>query len=272
MNLDKQQILEFQQTVKQHYQQHYRPMPWRENTDPYYVLVSEYMLQQTQVARVLEKFPPFVQAFPNFAALAAAEQSEVLALWSGLGYNRRALFLKRCAEAIVSEYDSHIPDNIEQLCKLPGIGKATAAAILVYSGNKPISFLETNVKTVLIHHFFSDSLVVSEQQLANLAQQVLDEQDSRHWHWALMDYGTWIKKNYGNLTRKSSGYTKQSKFEGSRRQIRGNILKALLSQSKWSRVELVSFLGVAEDRFNSVVAELENEGFILVEGAYITLL
>lgn len=255
-------IDEFKTVVYNFYKENYRSMPWRENTNPYYILVSEYMLQQTQVNRVIDKFLAFTSNFPDFGTLASATNAEVLAQWNGLGYNRRALYLKRCAESIVSNYDGQIPQSMSELCKLPGIGKATASAILVYSFNMPHSFLETNVKTVLIHHFFKHEIQISDKELEIIAQEVLDKENPRAWHWALMDYGTWIKKNIGNLSKQSKSYTKQSKFEGSRRQVRGRILKALIEKNEWSHADLINHLAEPATKYYSIVEDLSKEGFI----------
>ncbi|MBN1129624.1 MAG: hypothetical protein JXA71_11585, partial [Chitinispirillaceae bacterium] len=200
--LTSQEIKLFRSAVYTHFKKHRRPLPWRTDYRSYHILVSEIMLQQTQVDRVALKFPPFIASFPDFEALARAPFPKVLALWQGLGYNRRALHLKRCAEMVVHRCHGTLPSSPEILSTFPGIGTATAASICAFAFNKPVVFLETNIRTVLIHHFFPDRSRVSDGELWPIAEAALDQKNPRRWYSALMDYGSMLKKQYGNASRR----------------------------------------------------------------------
>ena len=150
-------ISEFQQMVLDYYHQHGRPMAWRDTTDPYKILVSEIMLQQTQVERVLVKYPDFLAAFPDFASLAQAPLADILTVWQGMGYNRRAISLQKCAQRVMNEYDGMLPADVDTLATFPGIGRATASSICAFAFNMPVVFIETNIRRVFIHFFFSDA-------------------------------------------------------------------------------------------------------------------
>ena len=218
---------DFKEIIWEKARELYRDMPWRENTDPYFVLVSELMLQQTQVDRVIPKFHEFMAAFPTIQALAGAPLGDVLTVWSGLGYNRRAKFLHEAAKKTVTDFSGKIPDTLEDLIKLPGVGPNTAGAIIAYSFNKPVVFIETNVRTVYFHHFFEDQALVSDKELKELVSETVDAEHPREWYWALMDYGSYLKKQGGGRIDKSSHYKKQAPLKGSLREVRGMILKQL---------------------------------------------
>lgn len=247
-------------------------MPWRQpradgSFDPYAIMVSEVMLQQTQVSRVTPKFKEFIRQFPDVQTLAQASLGEVLRVWSGLGYNRRAKFLQQAARTITELPDSQFPQTLNMLTKLPGIGVHTAAAILVYAYSQPVPFLETNIRTVYIHHFFADSLEpVADKELLPIVAKTMDREHPRQWCWALMDYGAHLKATVGNLARRSKHYTKQSTFEGSRRQLRAHVLRLLINQPL-TNTQLAS--QVADRRRPEVLKALEKEGFITVtDGQY----
>ncbi len=254
---------EFQETVWQHYQHNKRDMPWRENTEPYYVLVSEIMLQQTQVERVKPKFEAFIQKFPDMSSLASAKLSDVLKLWNGLGYNRRAKFLLRAVQKVEKDFDGEVPKVLEELITLPGVGKNTAGAILAYSFNQPVVFIETNIRTVYFHHFFADSAeTVSDGKLSELIEATMDKENPREWYYALMDYGTFLKKQYGGRLSQSRHYKKQTPLKGSLREMRGKILKALIDGSL-SENELRQMV-VADNRFKPALKSLQKENMIFV--------
>lgn len=164
----KHEITALQETVWKYYHQHGRhDLPWRlpepdGSFDPYKILVSEIMLQQTQVPRVLPKFTEFLTKFPTGQELAEASLGEVLAAWSGLGYNRRAKFLWQAAQKVVRDFGGELPHTFEALESLPGIGKNTAGAVAAYAYNQPAIFLETNIRTIFIHHFFRDADLVPD--------------------------------------------------------------------------------------------------------------
>jgi A/G-specific adenine glycosylase len=230
-------------------------MPWRDNTDPYFVMVSELMLQQTQVDRVIPQFNSFIKAFPSIGSLAQADLSDVIKLWQGLGYNRRAKFLHQAAQQTVQRFNSILPSSTQLLQSLPGIGPNTAAAIAVYAFNQPAVFVETNIRTVYIHHFFADDFGIDDKQIRELLEQMLDRNDPRRFYWALMDYGTFLKKNGIKAHVQSKHYAKQSKLEGSLRQMRGRILKNL--------TEGVGLDDLLEDpRFEPALVGLVKDGLV----------
>ncbi len=223
-------ISRFRKEVWNYWKEHGRhSLPWRKTTDPYRILVSEMMLQQTQVPRVIEKYKSFLKKFPSVKALANASLSEVLKEWSGLGYNRRAKYLHDAARMIATS-QPHAKNAVALLSygdKLPGVGPYTRAAVRVFAFNEPDILIETNIRTVFIHHFFDDKSSVSDKELLPLIEEAAKGQDPRTWHAALMDYGVHLKKLHKNPSRRSAHYTKQSKFEGSLRQVRGAILREL---------------------------------------------
>lgn len=238
-----------------------RIFPWRYIEDPYAVLVSEIMLQQTQTHRVLEKYVQFIAQFPNFSVLAQASLRDVLACWQGLGYNRRALYLHKIAQKVVTEYDGQLPENPFILETFPGLGVATAASVCVFAFNKPYAFIETNIRAVFIQYFFLQDTIVSDKQLMPLVEQTMDLQAPRDWFYALMDYGVMIKKLCANPSRKSAHYTKQSKFEGSDRQIRGAIVRHLIAKHQINIDELKVLLKTEDERLRSIIDDLCKEGF-----------
>lgn len=299
--LTKKQITHFQKTVYAYYQKNKRALPWRKNINPYRVIVSEMMLQQTQVDRVIPKFQNFISQFPNFKSLAIAPLSLVLKMWSGLGYNRRAIALHQLAK-IVDGLPPHLTSpqagegtkrplrlwSVDDWDALPGIGPATAAAICVYAFNRPYPFIETNVRAVFIHHFFSTSVEaihelplrkVDDKDIFPLVEKTLDIKNPREWFWALMDYGVYLKKIHRNPARRSAHHVKQSKFEGSNRQLRGRILKMLLTRGRGAPSplkspsgsgthdeptvnDLAKLLCLPKQKVAPVVAQLVKDGFI----------
>lgn len=216
---------DFQEHLWQQATSLYRDMPWRQDTRPYYILVSEIMLQQTQVDRVIPKFQAFIAAYPDEQALAQAPLADVLTYWNGLGYNRRAKYLHDAAKQI-TKLDV-FPTTLVELQKLPGIGPNTAGAIMAYAYNQPVVFIETNVRTVYFHHFFPGAEQVSDAQVKELVEQTLDPEHPREFYWALMDYGSWLKRQGAGRIGASKHYKKQSPLRGSVREIRGQIIRQL---------------------------------------------
>lgn len=261
-NLTKKTIQNFRKKIYTNYKNHGRALPWRQTLEPYHILVSEIMLQQTQVDRVIDKYNQFIRIFPSIQKLAKAPVEKVLRIWQGLGYNRRALMIHRCANAIVEEYHGSIPDNPEQLQKLPGIGKTTAASICVFAFHKPLIFIETNIRTVFIYEFFHDRKDITDDELIPLIKQTLDTKHPYKFYSALMDYGAYLKKNFPNPSRKSAHHTKQSRFEGSDRQIRGKTLRLLLSQKKLSFKKMNIELQADPERLKKILQGLVREDFI----------
>ncbi|MDA1079184.1 MAG: A/G-specific adenine glycosylase [bacterium] len=234
-------------------------LPWRQTSDPYHILVSELMLQQTQVERVIPKYMSFIQKFPNFGTLVKAEQAEVMQLWQGLGYNRRAKYLHQCAKQITNK---PFPTTLTELEKLPGIGPYTATAICAFAYNQPVTMIETNIRTVFLYHFFPDRSEVKDVELLPLICETLDNDNPREWYWALMDYGSVLKKLTGNHNRRSSNYTKQSKFVGSLRQVRGEIIRLLTRATELTEAELQTKITGNKTHFPEAFLQLQKEGMI----------
>lgn len=260
---------EFQEVVWEKARELYREMPWRKDTRPYYVLVSEIMLQQTQVERVIPKFEAFIAAFPDTASLAKAPLSEVLQLWSGLGYNRRAKFLHEAAKKIESDFGGTFPETLKELVSLPGVGVNTAGALLAYSFNQPVVFIETNVRTVYFHHYFHDDTSVTDAQLREIVEETVDKEHPREWYWAIMDYGSYLKRQGVGRNDKSHHYRKQSALKGSVREVRGAILRAL---AKSPLAEDALRAETFDDaRFEPALAGLLRDGLVIKKGRLIHL-
>jgi A/G-specific adenine glycosylase len=249
---------EFQRMLRQQGEELYRDMPWRQDTRPYYVLVSELMLQQTQVDRVIPKFEAFIAAFPDEHALAQTSLADVLRLWQGLGYNRRAKFLHDAAKRVVEL--GEFPQDTAGLMTLPGVGKNTAGAIMAYAYNQPADFIETNVRAVYIHHFFADMDLVDDKEIQKLLESTIDRDHPREFYWALMDYGSWLKKQ-GVKPSRSSHYKKQSALKGSVREVRGQIVAAL-SIEDLNEHNLCEQLS-GDERFQPALDGLIRDGLVM---------
>lgn len=256
---------DFQQHVTAFYEAKGRhDMEWRHTTDPYKIVVSEVMLQQTQVPRVAVIYPKFIERFPDFAALAAAEQADLLAAWQGMGYNRRALNLQKLAGVIVNEYNGTVPQDPAVLATLPGIGPATSCSIAAFAFNRPVVFIETNIRRVFIHYFFDDDKIVDDSELLPLVAAMLPE-NSREWYWALMDLGTALKSSVKNPNQRSRHYTKQKTFEGSDRKIRGSVLKKMLEQKRGSPDVFAKEMNEEPARVRGIMEKMAGEGFFVRE-------
>ena len=285
----------FRQLVRAEGVRLYRDLPWRNTRDPYGIWVSEVMLQQTQVARVSERWPAWLEQFSDVRALAAAPVADVLAAWQGMGYNRRALALKAAAEEIVHTWEGEFPREVRELCALPGIGPATAQGIRSFAFDLPGVYLETNVRTVMLHHFFPDVPDVPDRELIPLVEatcpaavsglpgaaedggsyaEPMDEADTpRAWYYAMLDYGAYLKKTIPNPSRRSKSYARQSAFVGSRRQKRAELVRMLLDAGAEGRTgeELCQALCETETAagrepvdiglVRDILADLEREGF-----------
>ncbi len=220
------------------------------------------MLQQTQVERVLQKYEAFVDRFPDFASLASAPLREVLELWQGLGYNRRAVALQRIAQRIVNEFEGRIPDCYDTLLTLPGVGPATAGAIAAFAFEEPSVFIETNIRRVFIHFFFRTRTQVHDREILPLVAETLDRQGPRIWYYALMDYGAMLKTVSQNPNRRSIHHASQASFKGSDRQVRGLILKTLLHTPSLGFDELIRAVKESPERTKRLAHSLEQEGFV----------
>lgn len=258
----------FQKTILDFYHNNGRILDWRipdagGEFDAYKILVSEVMLQQTQVVRVIPKYQEFLKLFPDFQTLASAPLADVLRAWAGLGYYRRARFLHETAKIIMSSYNGIILRDQAELTQLPGVGQNTAAEVLVYAYNLPLVFIETNIRTVFIHHFFEDEVDISDAKLMPYINESLQSQDPRTWYWALMDYGSFLKQTRPNPGVRSKVHVKQSVFKGSLRFIRGQVLKEL-------RVDRATTKHLTEHiqdkRLPGVLEDLQREGLITKKG------
>lgn len=252
----------FQNLIWNYFKNHGRDLPWRHTTDPYHIFVSEVMLQQTQVPRVITKYTEFIYRFPTWASLANATPGEVLKAWQGLGYNRRGLFLYRSAHIVMNEYNGVLPSDPTLLEHLPGIGHATARSIAAFAFNSPVVFIETNIRRIFIHHFFPTQQHVSDADILPLVAKTLPKNRARLWYSALMDYGTTLPKIITNPNRRSAHYTRQSKFEGSKRQIRGNILKYLTQHPNATSTTLSRYAHTTTAIITPILNQLTTEGLI----------
>jgi A/G-specific adenine glycosylase len=256
----------FRETVWSFYRANGRQMPWRGIDDAYGVLVSEVMLQQTQVARVTTRWAEWMAVFPTIDALAAAPFAAVLDRWQGLGYNRRAVALKRCAEEVAERFGGVLPADPALLATLPGIGPATAAAVVDYAYEVPAAFIETNVRAALLHVFFADADDVPDRELRPIAEAVWDRDDPRGWGYALTDYGAHLKRTLPNPSRRSRHHVRQSPFEGSRRQKRARLLRAVLGRPGLDAGVYAGEVGVAPGEALELLEALSAEGFLARSG------
>lgn len=241
-------------------------LPWRNTRDPYAILVSEVMLQQTQVDRVRPYFERWMRRFPNVEALARAPLADVLKEWQGLGYNRRGKLLRECAQAVLVRHGGNVPRDRAQLLSLPAIGPYTAGAIRAFAFDEPDVFIETNIRSVIIHHFFPRSRKVPDAKLIPILTKALEGVESpREWYWALMDYGVLIKKKHPNPSRRSKHHVAQTPFEGSLRQLRGRILRRLL-EGPIAQSVLAREHTTATHRIEKVLRAMKAEGLVERKG------
>ena len=267
------QLAAFTRRVWQQGERLYRDLPWRNTRDPYAILVSEVMLQQTQVSRVLGRWEQWLEAFPTAQSLATAPVTPVLELWQGMGYNRRALNLKRSAEEVVARFGGHVPQGREELLSLPGVGPATAAGVRAFAFCQPGVYLETNVRTVFLHELYQGRDKVRDKELEPLVAVTCPEAGPqvRSWYYALLDYGAHLKRTQPNPSRRSAQHTRQSAFEGSHRQKRAYLLRRVL-EAPASTGQLADDLSQAErsagrpalsaGQVAAIMEELAGEGFV----------
>ena len=258
------QLDQFIEAVWDFYKNNKRDFLWRnKNPEPYHVVVSEIMLQQTQTSRVAIKFLEFIEKFPSFEKLAQAERVDVIATWVGLGYNRRAVALHEIAKTIVREFDGKLPHCVETLKPFKGLGHATASSIVAFAFNVPTIFIETNIRTVFIHSFFNKEQEVPDQLLLPLIEKTVCKANPREWYYALMDYGVYLKKEFKNPSRKSKHHIIQSSFEGSDRQIRGAIIKLLSQKKQLEIAQLFDLLEFDKNRIKQQCDKLVKEGMLI---------
>jgi A/G-specific adenine glycosylase len=251
-------IKQFQKIIRIYYKNHKRDLPWRKTRDPYKIFVSEVMLQQTQAERVIPKYKSFLKKFPTVQALASAKLADVLRQWQGLGYNRRALYLKRAAEKVVKDFGGKFPKDVKTLETLPGVGPATAGDVVIFAWNMPAVVIETNIRSVFIHFFFKGKGKVADKEIMPLVEKTLKGENAknpREWYYALFDYGVYLKKTL-NPGRRSAHHIRQSPFKGSYREKRGHILRSVLQTTKLPE------RSIAKKEMRKILSGLERDGFI----------
>jgi A/G-specific adenine glycosylase len=257
-------ILLFQKIIQENYIKRGRMLPWRQTDNPYHILISEIMLQQTPVSRVLKKYDEFITTFPDFTALATAPLHSVLTKWQGLGYNRRAIALKQIAQEVLADYGGELPSCPKTLQKLPGIGQYSASAISALAFNQPTIFIETNIRAVYIYFFFVNKNGIADCEILPIVDATLDRDNPREWYYALFDYGAILKKEE-KLTERSLHYQPQATFKGSNRELRGQILRLLLERSPISLSELVDELEGKPMQVKNNLSALQKEGFLMLK-------
>jgi len=269
VSLSPESIRDFQDTIYSNYRESGRSFPWRETKDPYRILVSEIMLQQTQTDRVVPKYLDWLDRFPNLQALAEAPFQDVLERWIGLGYNRRARYLQEACKKIADEYAGEFPREARELEKLPGIGKYTSAAVSTFAFGIPNAFIETNIRAVFLFFFFKDETDVHDADIMEAVEATMDRADPRSWYYALMDYGSSLKKRVVNPNRKSRHYAKQSRFSGSLRQARGAIIRHLGKKGNATLQTIATAEGLPFERIEEAARSLVSEGMVAeAEGIY----
>ncbi len=262
----------FRAKVYRHFEEHGRRLPWRTTRNPYFILVSEIMLQQTQVDRVRGYYHTFIRRFPTPRALASAPLADVLRVWRGLGYNRRAKFLRDAACAIVARHGGRVPRDLAALRALPGVGPYTAGAIRAFAWNEAAPVIETNIRNVFTHEFFSRKKKVRDAEIMPLIEASLDRKRPRRWYAALMDYGVALKKTEKHLNARSAHYVRQKPFRGSARELRGKVL-VLLTHERRSLAEetLARRVGVRAERVRGAVRSLARDGLVAVRRGRVAL-
>ena len=286
-------IKQFQNEILQWYRENKRDLPWRKTRDPYTILVSEVMSQQTQISRALPKYEAWLVSFPTIYDLAQASVALVLKHWSGLGYNRRALNLKKTAEIIVSKYHGEFPQNEKELRLLPGIGVYTARALLCFAFNQQIAVVDTNVRKVILTQIITELGIMNrelgvkknnkivdhnsyflmqdsnrasqltDKELLTIAEALIPKGKAYEWNQALMDYASTM------LKKEKIPIPKQSKFRGSHRYYRGQILKLLVSEQTIAINELGgrimnNYSKNNKEWLQKLIEELQTEGFITI--------
>lgn len=267
MQVSHQQLSAFRARIRKYHTRHWRNLPWRRTKNPYRILVSEVMLQQTQVARVLIYYPQFLRRFPNFSALAVASVADALRVWQGLGYNRRPLLLQKLARIVIKDHGGKLPAHPAELARLPGIGTATAGAIAAFAFNQPCIFIETNIRRVFLHCFFPRRRAVADSEILPLVARTLDIKNPREWYYALMDYGAALGRGAQiNPNLRSRHYTRPTRFAGSNRELRGNIIAFFLAQKYAVAPRVARTLKERLPRVKTTLAALAQEGFLLQRG------
>ena len=260
----------FRKNVLSFYQAQGRTFPWRITQNPYEIVVSEFMLQQTRTELVEKKYLPFLAAFPNLEALAEAPLSTLLSHWKGLGYNRRAIYLQEFARYALTQWKGNIPSDPTLLKQRKGLGEYTSRAIPTFAYNIPHVFIETNIRRVFLHHFFPDKEGVHDREILPWVEKTLHREHPRAWYYALMDYGAYLAKKFPNSNRRSKHFIRQASLEGSRIQLLGRILSALLqAECALDIGTLAARVSFSSEETKQVLQQLSAEGFVAEEaGVY----
>lgn len=256
---DKTGIIAFRQKILKFARKQGRNLPWRKTDDPYKILISEFMLQQTQVARVINYYQNWIHLFPDFCSVSRAKKAAVLKAWSGLGYNSRALRLKECCTLICKQHGGILPESLDELMKLPGIGIYTASALLAFAYNKPVPVVDINIRRVYLHEFKLPT-DISYRAISDFAKQFIPKGKSAEWHNALMDYGAALS---AQIKKKFPPQTKQSKFDGSARQVRGEIIRRLLKGKSVAFTTLLA--GIPHPDKTEILQKLITENIVSVK-------
>jgi len=267
---------EFNRRLFAWHRSHYRPMRWRATRDPYRILVSEIMLQQTQVVRVRGKYREFIRRFPTVRALARAPLSDVLSLWFGLGYNRRAKYLRDCAREVVAKYGGKFPRSREVLLSLPGIGPSTASALRAFAFREDDPIIDTNLRRVL-QRVFCRSRKVTDRELYTLAQKVMPRGKGREWNYAMLDLAatTCTARNHSDncpmTTLHGPVYepwrTARLPFRLTRRFARGRALVAIGSISRGATLsDIRRSIGDSPYDAREIISELVRDGLVTQVG------
>jgi A/G-specific adenine glycosylase len=254
----------FRRFILSYFKKHGRDFPWRRTRDPYKILVSEVMLQQTQTERVVVKYAEFLKTFPTWKALSAATPAEVVRMWMGLGYYRRAFNLHKAAKSVITECGGKPPRSADALKRLPGVGPYTAAALAAFAFGEAVPMIETNIRAVYLHVFYPDASEVSDKEILEKVAETMCRRDPRTWFYALMDLGVALKKHTKGINKRSKHHVKQSKFQGSHRQVRAAVLKLVVSRDKIQRDDLFEFLVYDRTKVEKALLDLESEGLIAV--------
>ena len=262
MKISSKAVNAFHNKIFRWWEKNRRDFPWRKTEDPYKILVSEIMLQQTQTSSVVRKYNEFLEKYPDIESLSNAPKGELLSIWSGLGYNRRALWLQEASQQL--QELERFPQSPKELQNLKGIGKYTANSILIFAFNLDLATVDTNIRRILISEGFA-SEDSSEKELFQIAERLLPKGRSRDWHNALMDYGAI------HLTASKTGIkptSQQSKFKGSDREKRGKILKFLIEKKKGTFTELKSIVEADVEQLEAIITKMEKDGLISKKGRF----
>jgi A/G-specific adenine glycosylase len=258
------QIQEFQKKILTWYKKNERDLPWRHDRNVYHILLSEIMLQQTQVLRVIPKYEAWLKRFPDFATLASAPKRDILFFWSGLGYNKRAFYLQKCAQIVLAVYAGEMPQDEKILQTFPGIGEYTANALLCFAFDKQVAVIDTNIKKVIAVHFFHGS-IPEKQILQHVATCLLPQGKAYTWNQALMDFAS------AEMKKEKIPIPKQTKFKDSDRYYRGQIIKLLLSNQQYTFEEFLVHLRQPIVRMKKILSGLERDQMVTQKGIYYIL-